>query len=66
MKSESENKNEGEALPLEQDELGAEGWAHGGEDAVGAGFAGGVEEYVFEDGEDRGCGEIADLAQAAP
>ncbi len=53
-------------LPLQEDELRTEGWAHGSEDAVGSGFAGGVDEDVFEDGEDGGGGEIANLTQAAP
>jgi hypothetical protein len=53
-------------LPFEQNELGTEGGAHCGEDAVGSGLAGGVDEYVFEDGENRGCGEIADFTQASP
>jgi hypothetical protein len=53
-------------LPLEQDKLGTEGGAHCGEDAVGSGLAGGVDEDVFEDGENRGCGEIANFAETAP
>ena len=56
----------GKLLPLQEDELGTEGWAHRCEDAVGAGFARGVHEDIFEDGEDRGGGEITDLAEAAP
>ena len=55
-----------EVSPLEQDELGAERWAHGSEDAVAAGLAWRVDEDIFEDGENGGGGEIADLAQATP
>ena len=43
-------------LPLEENELRTEGRTHGGEDAVGAGFAWGVDEDVFEYGEDGGGG----------
>jgi hypothetical protein len=38
-------------LPLQENELGTEGRTHGSEDAVGTGLAGGVDEDVFEDGE---------------
>jgi hypothetical protein len=53
-------------LPLEQNKLRTESGTHGCEDAVGSGLAGGVNEDVFEDGQNRGCGEIADFTQASP
>ena len=53
-------------LPAEENKLRTEGRAHGREDAVGSWFAWRVDEDVFKDGEDRGCGEIADFAEAAP
>ena len=53
-------------LPLEQNELRAKGRTHRGEDAVGARFAGRVEENIFEDGKNRGGGEVADLAKTTP
>ncbi len=56
----------GAYLPLQQYEFGAEGGAHGGEDAVGAGGAGVDGEVVLEDGEDGGGGEVADLAEGLP
>ncbi len=55
-----------QVLPLKEDEFGAEGRAHGSEDAVGSGLAGGVDEDVFKNGEDGGCGEVADFAKALP
>jgi hypothetical protein len=53
-------------LPLKKDELGTEGGAHGCEDAVSSGLAGGVDEDVFEDRQNRSSGEIADFTQASP
>jgi hypothetical protein len=56
----------GNELPLEQNKLRTEGGPHGSEDAVAAGLAGGVGEDIFEDGENGGCGEIADFTETAP
>jgi hypothetical protein len=53
-------------LPLKEDQLGAEGWSHCGEDAVGSGLAGMNGEVVFEDRKDGCGGEVADLAEALP
>jgi hypothetical protein len=54
------------SLPLEEDQLGAEGRPHGGEDAIGAGLSRVNFEIVLKNGKNGGGGEISDLPQTFP